>query len=111
MNKESDDNTTNTIAGIIHLHMAKLLEMTTATINENATQTDASLQYLAKNTNQLYQQQQDIISQMAMMRMNHGAVAAATQHTIACAPPQIYQTTALPQYQQGYNIPPQQFGG
>ena len=73
--------------------------------------TNASLQQLTLNTNQLHQQQQDIINQMAMMMTNHCAAAAVTQHTITCAPLQIYQTTVLPQYQQGYNIPQQQFGG
>ena len=72
---------------------------------------NASLQQLAANTNQLHQQQQDIINQMAMMTINHGAPAPATHQTFARAPPPIYQPPALPQYQNGYNIPQQQFGG
>ena len=110
-NEESNEDTADTITGTITSHMAKLSEMTTASINEHATQTHASLQQLAANTNQLHQQQQDIINQMAMMTMNHGAPATATQQTFACAPPPIYQPPALSQYQMGYNTPQQQFGG
>jgi hypothetical protein len=85
--------------------------MTTVLINKHATQTNASLQQLTANTNQLHQQQQDIINQMTMMTMNHGTTAPVTQQTFACAPPPINQPLALPHYQQGYNISQQQFGG
>jgi hypothetical protein len=85
--------------------------MTTASINEHTMQTNASLHQLTMNTNQLHHQQQDIINQMAMMTMNHGTPAPATQQNFAHAPPPIYQPPALPQYQMGYNIPQQQFGG
>ena len=111
MNEESNNNTSNTIASTITSHMAKLSEMTTASINEHATQTNASLQQLATSTNQLHQQQQDIINQMAVMTMNHGVLVPATQQTFASAPLPIYQPQALPQYQMGYDIPQQEFGG
>ena len=94
-NEESNDDTANTIAGTITSHMAKIFEMTKASINEHTTQTNASLQQLAANTNQLQQQQQDIINQMAMMTMNHGAPTPATHQTFARAPPPIYPP-ALP---------------
>ena len=82
-----------------------------ASINEHTTQTNASLQQLAVNTNHLHQQQQDIINQMAMMTMNHSAKVPATHQTFTHVPPPIYEPPALPQYQQGYNISQQQFGG
>ena len=110
-NEESNKDTANTITGTITSHMAKLSEMTMASINEHATQTNAFLQQLAANTNQLHQQQQDIINQMAMMTINHGAPAPATHQTFPHAPQPIYQPPALPHYQLGYNIPEQQFGG
>jgi hypothetical protein len=110
-NKDSDKDTAETIPGTINLHMANLTAQTAATINEHATQTNVSLRQLAANAAQLHQQQQAMINQMAMMTMNNGATAAATQQTIAQAPTQIYQPAALPQYQQGYSHTPQQFGG
>ena len=110
-NEESTNNTADTIADTITTHMAKLSKMRTASINKHTTQTNASLQQLAANTNQLHQQQEDIINQMGMMTMNHGASAPATQQTFARAHPPIYQPPALPQYQLGYNMAPQQFGG
>ncbi len=56
-NKDSDDNTADTIAGRINLHMANLTAQTMATLNEHVTQTNASLQQLAANNAQLHQQQ------------------------------------------------------
>jgi hypothetical protein len=106
---DSNDDTAETIAGTINSHMANLTAQTAATINEHATQTNASLQQLAANTTQLHQQQQAMMNQMAMMTMNNGAQAQQT--TFARPPTQIYQPAALPQYQQGYSNTPQQFGG
>ena len=109
---DSDDDTAETIAGTINSHMANLTAQTAATINEHATQTNASLQQLAANTTQLHQQQQAMMNQMAMWTMNNGMQAGGpAQQTFARPPTQIYQPAALPQYQQGYNNTPQQFGG
>jgi hypothetical protein len=55
-NKDSGNNTADTIAGTINLHMANLTAQTTATLNEHATQMNASLQQLAANNAQLDQQ-------------------------------------------------------
>ena len=63
-NEESTNNTADTIADTITTHMAKLSKMTTASNNKHSTQTNASLQQLAAKTNQLHQQQQDIINQI-----------------------------------------------
>jgi hypothetical protein len=53
-----------------------------------------------------------MMNQMAMMTMNNnGAQAGPAQQTFARPPTQIYQPAALPQYQQGYNNTPPQFGG
>jgi len=106
-----DDDTAETIAGTINSHMANLTAQTAATINEHATQTNASLQQLAANMTQLHQQQQAMMNQMAMMTMNNGAQAGAEQQNFAQPPTQIYQPATLPQYQQGYSNTPQQFGG
>ena len=108
---DSNDDTAETIAGTINSHMANLTAQTAATINEHATQTNASLQQLAANTTQLHQQQQAMMNQMAMMTMNNGTQAGPAQQTFARPPTQIYQPAALPQYQQGYSNTPQQFGG
>ena len=109
---DSDDDTAETIAGTINSHMANLTAQTAATINEHATQTNASLQQLAANTTQIHQQQQAMMNQMAMWTMNNGTQAGGpAQQTSARPPTQIYQPAALPQYQQGYNNTPQQFGG
>ncbi len=51
------------------------------------------------------------MNQMAMMSLGgayQGAVAAMTLQKIAHAPPQIYQPSALPRYQQGYYSMPKQ---
>jgi len=42
-NDDSDDDTAETIAGIINSHMANLTAQTAATINEHATQTNTHL--------------------------------------------------------------------
>ena len=60
---DSDDDTAETIAGTINSHMVNLTAQTAATINEHATQTNASLQQLAVNTTQLHQQQQAMMNQ------------------------------------------------
>ncbi len=108
---DSDDDTAKTIAGTINSHMANLTSQTAATINEHATQMNASLQQLAANTAQLHKQQQAMMNQMVMMTMNYNAQASAAQQTFARPPTQMYQPAALPQYQQGYGNTPQQFGG
>ena len=54
----SNDDTAETIAGTINLHVVNLAAQTAATINKHATQTNASLQQLAANTTQLHHQQQ-----------------------------------------------------
>jgi oligoribonuclease (3'-5' exoribonuclease) len=110
MDVDSNNDTAETIAGIINSHMTNLTAQTAATINKHATQTNASLQQLATNTTQLHHQQQAMMNQMAMMTMNNGAQAGAVQQTFAPPPTQIYQTAALPQYQQGYGNTLQQFG-
>ena len=107
---DSDDDTAETIAGTINSHLANFTAQTTATINEHASQTNASIQQLAANATQLHQQQQAMMNQMAMLTLNNGA--HAQQATFARPPTQIYQPAALPQYQQqGYSNTPQQFGG
>jgi hypothetical protein len=78
-----EDDIAETIAGTINSHMANLTSQAAATINEHATQTNASLQQLAANTAQLHQQQQAMMNQMAMMTMNYNAQAGAAQQTFA----------------------------
>jgi hypothetical protein len=110
-NKDSDNDTADTITGTIHLHMANLSVQTTATINAHTMQINASLQQLVVNTSQLDQQQQAIMNQMAMMSLRgayQGAAAAVTPQQMAHAPPQIYPSPALPHFQQGYYNMPQQ---
>jgi hypothetical protein len=108
---DSSNDTAETIAGTINLHVANLAAQTAATINEHATQTNASLQQLTANTTQLHHQQQAMMNQMTMMVMNNSAEAGATQQTFAQPPTQMYQPAALPQYQHEYGNTPQQFGG
>ncbi len=63
--------------------MANLTAQTTATLNKHATQTNASLQQLAANNAQLYQQQQAIMNQMATMSLGgayQGAADVVTPH-------------------------------
>jgi hypothetical protein len=82
-NKDSDDDTADTIAGTINSPMANLTAQTTATLNKHTTQTNASLQQLAANNAQLHQQQHAIMNQMAMMSLGgayQGAAAVVTPH-------------------------------
>jgi hypothetical protein len=62
-NKDSDNNTADTIAVTIYLHMVNLTVQTTATLNKQATQMNTSLQQLAAINAQLHQQQQAIMNQ------------------------------------------------
>ncbi len=62
----SDDSMTKTIAGTIMCTLAQ----TTASPKANANQINALLKQLAANNNQLNQQQQAILQQMAMLSMN-----------------------------------------
>jgi hypothetical protein len=113
-NKYSDDDTVDTIARTINLHMANLTAQTIATLNKHTMQTNVSLQQLTANTAQLHQQQQAIMNQMAMMSLEgayQGAAAVVTPQQTAHIPPQIYQPPALPHHQQGYYNAPQQSGG
>jgi hypothetical protein len=113
-NKDSDNNTVDTIEGTINLHMANLTVQTMATLNEQATQMNMSLQQLAANNAQLYQQQQAIMNQMAMMTFGgayQGAAAGVTPQRTPHSPPQIYLPPALPHHHQGYYTTPQQFRG
>jgi hypothetical protein len=113
-NKDSDDCTADTITGTINSHMANLTAQTTATLNEHSTQTNASFQQLAAINAQLYQQQQAIMNQMAMMSLGgayQGAAAVVTLQQTAHFPQQIYLPPALPHHQQGYYNTPQQSGG
>jgi hypothetical protein len=94
--------------------MVNLIAQTMAMLNEHATQTNASLQQLVANNAQLYQQQQAIMNQMAMMSLGgayQSAAAVVTPEQTAHAPPQIYLPPALPHHQQGYYNAPQKFGG
>jgi hypothetical protein len=113
-NKDFVNNTEDTISETITLHMANLTAQTTATLNEHATQTNASLQQLAANNAQLHQQQQAIMNHMAMMSLGgayQGAPAVMKPQQTAHIPPQIYLPPALPHHQQGYYNTPQQSGG
>ncbi len=62
----SNNDTAETIASIINLHIANLSAQTRASIDANTTQINASLQQLVANNNQLNLQQQAILQQMAM---------------------------------------------
>ena len=52
----SNDNTAETITGTINSHMAHLSQQTTATLEANTNQINASLQQLTWNNEQLHQQ-------------------------------------------------------
>jgi hypothetical protein len=108
---DSNNDTAETIAGTINLHMANLTAQTAATINKHATQMNASLQQLAANMTQLHQRQQAMMNRMGMMTMNYSVQAGVAQQTFARPSTQMYQPAALPQYQHGYGNTPQQFGG
>ena len=62
-NEDSDNDTADTIAVTIYLHMVNLTAQTTATLNKQATQMNTSLQQLAAINAQLHQQQQAIMNQ------------------------------------------------
>jgi hypothetical protein len=72
--EESDDNTAETIADMINLHMANLSTQAAATIDVHAMQTNLTLQKLPANTTQLQHQQQAIMKKMLLMTINaqHG---------------------------------------
>jgi hypothetical protein len=91
-NKDSDNDTADTIARTINLHIAYLTAQTMATLNKQAMQTNASLQQLASNNAQLHLQQQAIINQMAMMSFGSAYQGAAA----GVAPQQTTPTTDLP---------------
>jgi hypothetical protein len=63
----SDNDTAETIVGMISLHMANLSLQMAATIKASKTQVNASLQQMAATQAQLQQQQQQMMQQMAMM--------------------------------------------
>jgi hypothetical protein len=52
-NKDSNNDTDKNLAGTINLHMVNLLVQMAAIINEHTMQTNASLQKLVANKNQL----------------------------------------------------------
>ena len=81
----ASDDTAETIAGTINSYMANLSAQTTASIEANATQINASLQQLAANNTQLHQQQQAMMQQMAMLMTN-----ATAAHPTAYVPPVTY---------------------
>jgi hypothetical protein len=104
----SDDNTAETIAGMINLHMANLSLQTVGTIEASRSQVNATLQQMAMNQAQLQQQQQQMMQQMAMMlfapRQNAG------RNTTHVPPPAATQAYAPPPwapmpYQQGFQQP------
>ncbi len=103
----SNDDTTKTIVGTINAHMANLLAQTTASLEASANQINALLQQLAANNNQLNQQQQAILQQMAILFMNPplGTMAQTyiPQATQIFAPPLIQGYTQ--QYQQQFQQP------
>jgi hypothetical protein len=104
----SDDNTAETIAGRINLHMANLLLQTTATIEASRTQVNGTLQQMATNQAQLQQQQQQMMQQMAMMLF--APPKNAGRNTAYVPPPAATQAYAPPPwapmpYQQGFQQP------
>jgi hypothetical protein len=113
-NEDSDNDTADTIAETNDWHMANLTAQTTTTLNKKATQTHTSLQQLAANDAQLHQQQQAIMSRMAMISLGgayQSIAAVVTLQQTAQTPPQIYLPTPVPHHQQGYYTMPQKFGG
>ncbi len=83
----ADNDTAETIAGTINLHMANLSLQTAATIEASRTQVNATLQQMATNEAQLQQQQQQMMQQMAMMsfapRQNSGRNTAYVPPPVA----------------------------
>ena len=94
----ASDDTAETIAGTINSYMANLSAQTTASIEANATQINASLQQLAANNTQLHQQQQAMMQQMAML-MTNATVARPTAYvppmTYTAPPTQIFAAPPL----------------
>jgi hypothetical protein len=82
----SNNDTAETIAGTINLHMANLLVQTTASIEANATQINALLQQLAATNNQLNLQQQAILQQMAMLSTNSPPTMMTRTYYVPPAP-------------------------
>jgi hypothetical protein len=76
----SDNDTAETLAGTISLHMANLSLQTAATIEASRTQVNASLQQMAATQAQLQQQQQHMMQQMVMMLFAPQQVAAPVQY-------------------------------
>jgi hypothetical protein len=104
----SDDDTAETIAGMINLHMANLSLQTAATIEASRTQVNATLQQMATNQAQLQQQQQQMMQQMAMMSFTHQQNTSC--NTAYVPPPAATQAYAPPPwapmpYQQGFQQP------
>jgi hypothetical protein len=95
------NDTAETIAGMINLHMANLSAQTTASIEASTAQINVSLQQLAANNNQLNLQQQAILQQiMAMLSTNppHTAIA----RTFVPPAPHIFSPSPLQGYQPQY---------
>jgi hypothetical protein len=92
--------------------MAHLSQQMTATLEANVNQINDSLQQLALNTEQLYQQQQALMQQMAMLTTNDNvprtriAVGGARINypaaipAITCPPTQMYAPSPLQGFQQ-----------
>jgi hypothetical protein len=116
----SDDDTTKTIAGTMNSHMEHLSQQTPATLEANANQIKTSLQQLASNNEQLHQQQQVLMPQMAMLTTNANVprtkIAAGGARTnypaaIAHPPTQIYAPPLLQGFQQQQPYYPPRGGG
>ncbi len=104
----SDNNTAETIAWTINLHMVNLLLQTAVTIKASRMQVNVTLQQMATNQAQLQQQQQQMMQQMAMMMFAPQQNAGC--NTVYVPPPAATQTYApLPwapmPYQQGFQQP------
>ncbi len=90
--KISKDRTAETIAGTIvgttiTSHMVHLSAQTAVFLGTNASQINASLKQLAANNNQLNQQPQMMMQQMAMLTTNQRTTATArTRNTIGSTP-------------------------
>jgi hypothetical protein len=93
---DSDDDTAETIAGTINLHMANLSLQTAATIEASRTQVNATLQQMAMNQAQLQQQQQQMMQQMAMMLF---APRQNSSHNAAYVPPPAATQAYAPPHQ------------
>ena len=116
----SDDDTAKTIAGIINSHMAHLSQQTVASLEANANQMNASLQQLASNNEQLHQQQQSLMQQIAMLTTNTNvprtsitAGGAWTNYPTVITRPstQIYAPPPLQGFQQQQPYYPPHSGG